>query len=384
MRSCRAILSALVVAGVACFPAMASADFGIDNFSVAVENQNGTPTVQAGAHPYAFQVDLALSTPGGVSDGDLRDLHVALPPGFLVNPTAVGECSAAAFSTPRVSPNETSLSGESCPNATQVGVVAVRSSFEGGSTRYFGVFNLVPPFGSPAAIGFAPFGVPVVLTPSLREADAGLDLDLDDLSQALDLHGLELTIWGTPWLAPHDAERGNCLNEQTGASLGSCLVFGAASAPGDLIKSYLTLPTTPCAVPLAFTAAASSWQGDGGQRSAQIPALGKCNKSLSTAQVQLHDRQRRLRQWPRLQPRRQRRRRHPQPGRHRPPGDQAHRRRLPEGLTINPSVGAGLGTCSEAEFARESATSEPGAGCPNPSKIGDGRSRGPARPGRTA
>jgi hypothetical protein len=44
---------------------------------------------------------------------------------------------------------------------------------------------------------------------------------------------------------------------------------------------------------------------------------------------------------------------------------------LPDGLTVNPSVGAGLGICTEAEFARETAGSAPGAGCPNPSKIGD-------------
>ena len=44
---------------------------------------------------------------------------------------------------------------------------------------------------------------------------------------------------------------------------------------------------------------------------------------------------------------------------------------LPEGLSINPSLGAGLGTCSQADFARESATSPPGSGCPNNSKIGE-------------
>jgi hypothetical protein len=44
---------------------------------------------------------------------------------------------------------------------------------------------------------------------------------------------------------------------------------------------------------------------------------------------------------------------------------------LPEGMTINPSVGAGLIACSPAQYAAESPTSPPGAGCPNGSKIGD-------------
>jgi len=44
---------------------------------------------------------------------------------------------------------------------------------------------------------------------------------------------------------------------------------------------------------------------------------------------------------------------------------------LPEGVTINPSVGSGLGVCSAAQYEAETPTSLPGAGCPNESKIGD-------------
>src|SRR5262249_25595844 len=35
---------------------------------------------------------------------------------------------------------------------------------------------------------------------------------------------------------------------------------------------------------------------------------------------------------------------------------------LPEGLTVNPSVGAGLGVCSRAQFAAEQIATPPGAG----------------------
>ena len=44
---------------------------------------------------------------------------------------------------------------------------------------------------------------------------------------------------------------------------------------------------------------------------------------------------------------------------------------LPEGMTVNPSVAAGLGTCSEAQYAAETVDSAPGAGCPNVSKVGE-------------
>jgi hypothetical protein len=44
--------------------------------------------------------------------------------------------------------------------------------------------------------------------------------------------------------------------------------------------------------------------------------------------------------------------------------------KLPDGLTVNPSIAQGLGACSSAELARETADSAPGAGCPLTSKIG--------------
>src|SRR5262249_18801326 len=163
------------------------------------------------------------------SDGDLRDLAIHLPPGFLINPTAISECSAAAFHTPRTSPYEASSSGESCPNSTQLGVLSVDVA---DTARYFGLFNLVPPPGDAAALGAPPFGPPLVCATRLREADSGLDLVLEGVPQSFDLQSLKLTIWGTPWEggsggedqpAGHNPQRGNCLDEETGGSWGQCL-----------------------------------------------------------------------------------------------------------------------------------------------------------------
>src|SRR5262249_43410147 len=43
---------------------------------------------------------------------------------------------------------------------------------------------------------------------------------------------------------------------------------------------------------------------------------------------------------------------------------------LPEGMSANPSVAEGLGTCTEADLERGTLSAEPGEGCPNASKIG--------------
>ena len=363
---------ALIAFALLLLPAGAQASFGFlpgeEGFEVAALKQNGTAATAAGSHPYAFEAKIGLNVSGGASDGDLRDLALAVPPGFLVNPTAVAECSASAFNKPRQSPYEASASGESCPSSSQVGVVAVHLG--DGSTRHFGLFNLVPPFGTPFAIGFAPFGKRVSLVGRLREADSGLDLLIDELPQALDLQGIEMTIWGSPWLSSHDPERGNCLNEQTGGSHGSCLVFDSASAPEGLIKSYLTLPTTPCGSPLGYGASATSWAGEVASANTTTPALISCNNSLSTVKVQLMSAAAAARTGLAFNLAVNDGGGILNPGGIARPAIKTAIASLPEGLTINPSLGAGLAACSQAEFAREQATSEEGAGCPNASKIG--------------
>jgi len=332
----------------------------LTEFQIAAEVKGGAPETHAGAHPYALRVDLAAGE-------GIRDLHISLPPGFLVNPTAVDECLPTAFQAPRSSPYEQSASGEGCPNSTQVGVATVET---GSGSRSFGVFNLVPPFGSPFAFGLSPYGTPIVLAGHLREGDYGLDFETNGLPQSLGLRSLDLTLWGTPWEGAHDPLRGNCLDEQTGGSYGNCLVFGSAAAPESLIKSDLTLPTTPCGSPPAFTAEVTSAGGASDTATDTIPALVECNKALTTPKVQLMTEAAAARTGLAfnldvndgggiLNP----------GGIARPPIETAVVS-LPEGLTINPSLGAGLGSCGEAEWARETVTSEPGAGCPNSSKIG--------------
>jgi len=43
---------------------------------------------------------------------------------------------------------------------------------------------------------------------------------------------------------------------------------------------------------------------------------------------------------------------------------------LPDGMTANPSSANGLGVCTEGQLAAETAFSDPGAGCPDASKLG--------------
>ena len=338
----------------------------------ATAGPGGEPATLAGSHPYSLLTEINFNKAGAFSDGDLEDLSYDLPPGLIENATAVPRCGATQFTTPRSSPG--SLSGESCPALTQIGIVTLQSSHAGGETRTFGVFNLAPPPGSPSRFGFAPYGEPITIAPHVREAgrEYGLTLDLRNFSQALDVSALRLEIWGTPWASAHDEQRGDCLNEiDPSAGSGKCPA-GALNPPHPA-QAYLTLPST-CGVPLGFHIVATSWQQPAPvQRDwvsgapltdcASLPFNPIPAGRLSTDRASSpsgYEFTLDGTSAPLLNPASR-------------ASSQAKKAvvTLPEGMTVNPSVASGLGTCSEAQFAAETIDSAPGAGCPNDSKIGE-------------
>jgi len=374
-------LLATVAALALCLaPAAAQAAFGFlpgeEGLSVKATAEGGKEVATlAGSHPYSLVTEANFNLAGKYSDGDLKDLSFDLPPGLIENSTSVPRCKASDFSIPRVSPFEKpSLSGESCSQNTQIGIVTLKSSNNGGETRTFGVFNLVPPPGSPSQFGFAPYGVPITVIPHVREAgrEYGLTLDLKNFSQRINVTGFRLVVWGTPWAISHNSQRGNCLNEVE-PSFGFAKCTPAAANPEHLTQSYLTLPSN-CEAPLSVHVTATSWQQPGTvERTATSgKALQGCNElgfdpipsgAISTNRTTsttgfdftLDGNSQAL-----LNPTAR-------------ASSQAKKAvvRLPDGMTVNPSVASGLGVCSEAQFAAESINSPPGAGCPNVSKIGE-------------
>ena len=224
-----AVLFAAIVALLTLVAApSARADFGFlpgaEGFDLSATELDGSFDDQAGTHPYDLTTSIAFkpgSEPSGqpgefFTDGDVRNLSIERPAGLLENPTVVGKCTLAGFSTPRQSPFQASLSGENCPDASQVGTIAVEGLYGGvQTTRTFGVFNLAPPPGFPSMLGTAPFGAPIVFAPRIRSAEGeyGLTLEATNISQQLNISRLEINLWGNPWLVGHDKERGDCLNE---------------------------------------------------------------------------------------------------------------------------------------------------------------------------
>jgi hypothetical protein len=359
-------------------PAAADAAFGFlpgeAGFKATADTATGEVATLAGSHPFSLVTEVGFNKAGEFSDGDLKDLTYDLPPGLIENPIAVPRCGAAQFATPRVSPYETTFSGESCSGTTQIGVITLESSHAGGETRTFGVFNLAPPPGAPSRFGFSPYGEPITITPQVREAGSeyGLTLNLRNFSQQLNVTGFRLVIWGVPWAGAHDNQRGNCLKEtEPAVGNGNCPV--AELNPPHLTQAYLTLPSS-CETPLNFHLAADSWQQPAPvERSwTSGQALTECSRltfnpvpsgRLSTDRASspsgydftLDGSSSAL-----LNPNAR-------------ASSQAKKAvvKLPEGMSVNPSVASGLGTCSEGQFAAETVSSPPGAGCPNDSKVGE-------------
>ncbi len=397
-RAVSAAVSVVAVLGAgACLPAVPQAQAaatelgfkpGTEGFDFQAINGNGSPAEEAGTHPFAIvgKVNFAEGpeSPGqpGVPfpAADLRDLRFELPSGLIGNPSVVGQCTLAQFNAPRSSPYEASLSGESCPDRSQVGTVTMRSALHGGSARTFGLFNLTPPPGVAAELGTAPFGEPIVFGGQVRNnaGEYGLDLEARNFPQGLAIDGVEVTVWGTPWAAAHDPERGNCLNEaEPGFGWAKCSVGLPKSNPP---QAFLTLPNS-CTGPLHYAASADSWQQPGqwvGDNAISRDAQGepegmtRCDRvnfattSFSqpttnrTSSPTGFDFNLTVNQEGLLNP-------------EGITGSQIRRAvvGLPEGFTINPSLGAGLGICTPAQFAAETPTSLPGQGCPNNSNIGE-------------
>ena len=353
---------------------------GEQGFDVTATAEGGVePELRAGAHPYSIVTEVAVDRTGPGPAEDIRGIELELPPGLIENPEAVERCERGRFTTPRSSPFEASLSGESCPDRSQVGIVTVRSAFGGGEARSFGLFNLVPPPGAPAQLGFSPYGVPVTLTPRIREAggEFGLTLAVRNLSQQVRIDGLRFEVWGTPWSVVHNEQRGDCLKAlEPDFGWAKCSTGPASTFPR---LAYLTL-SAHCEAPVVTRVRVDSWQDPGAfaQASAasedaggEPTALEDCdgvpfapsvlarlagNRASSSSGYDFNldgeggslvDPARRV-------------------------GSQVRRAvlTLPEGATINASLGVGLGVCEPGQFAAETVDSAPGAGCPNASKIG--------------
>jgi hypothetical protein len=355
----------------------ASASFGIKATELAFEEQDGSPVLQAGAHPFAMSTRVDFDTmvvdeAGKIApDGATKDLYTELPDGFAGVPTATPRCSGARFAeliAPKDAPGQSPPAVPNCPGSA-VGLIQVTATFVpklpedliAGPTP---VYNLQPAPGTLAKFGFVYLGVPVVFDVKLsEEAPYRVIASFHSTAQSILIYGATLTIWGDPSADAHDAQRASCLAtsledlcpvEGEGEPLvtlpTSCTGPPRADfegnswgAPDVFVKAFAetvqglsdcaALDFAPGISAVPTTKAASSPTGLDFGLSMQNPGLID-PKNVAASTIRRTE------------------------------------VTLPEGFSVNPSVAEGLEVCTEAQLDKETAFSEAGDGCPNASKLG--------------
>jgi hypothetical protein len=257
-------------------PTSSQPPFGIEHFEMSTEELDTegqlpaiVPDTQAGSHPFQLtstfdlnqdytniQEFVGRSTLEATAPALQRNVSFNLPPGFIGDANVVGdegavqECSGTDFGA--LDPGE--ING--CAPNTAVGVAAV-TFFDPITllhhTSVVPVFNLVPSPGEPARLGLSAAHVPVVLDTAIRTgSDYGVTVTVHNASQAVQILGARVTIWGVPESPVHNVARGwACLGF---TSAGSCETGHEVNKP----TAYLTLPTACVAQPLA-TVTGESW-----------------------------------------------------------------------------------------------------------------------------
>jgi hypothetical protein len=208
--------------------------FGIvpGSATVRAENRDGTLDTQAGSHPYAFIFHFSLKTNGleqSSEGGEMRDVLTDLPPGLFGNPTAVPACPRQSFEG----------AGEpQCSPSTQVGVL--RANIPGNGEVNGPIYNLVPPPGVPAQLGFSSLSLTALLSASVR-TEEGYAVQVEAPDLPVEVTAVTATIWGTPADPGHTPERGK---------------NGGVASQAPLLP-FFTLPTS-CQAPPAVSFQADS------------------------------------------------------------------------------------------------------------------------------
>jgi hypothetical protein len=172
-----------------------------------------TPEREAGAHPVLFTVPFdfnSVDDPGSYLGpdekrelGSIRNLHVDTPPGFIGNPSAVGECPQQA------------LELSACPPSSQLGRIEVQTHPPISSTldsdyHTFNrpVYNMEHPRGAISDLAFVIGGNPVHIRAFLDPANHyAITTHVPDINESLPPLDQKLTLWGVPADHTHDAER---------------------------------------------------------------------------------------------------------------------------------------------------------------------------------
>jgi len=328
---------------------------------------------QAAAHSdWVTSFDFAHET-SGATFNDPRNIVVNLPAGFDASSTAVPTCTQAQLLATQPGTQFGRL--PACPLASQVGQVSLEVFVPAHSVPE----QLTEPvymmettsFGVTAELGFRVADVfTQILQVKVRPDDTGLTVTTPEIVKVGEAHNVVFTVWGIPAAHQHDAQRGAIcggLGEHPAVCRNE---FGEPREAGIAAKPFLANPTSCGAFEATMTA--YSWEEPGNVQaaSAQAGPITGCERVAFEPSLEAQPSTRSAESPTGLEVSLV----VPQTWENQFTSATANlkdaRVVLPEGLTANPSLAAGLGACTLAQYESETSSSPPGAGCPQESKIG--------------
>ena len=333
----------------------ARASENIESFST------NTSTTQAGGHP-DLETAFTLSEPGAPEAA--RNVIFDAPRGVFGNPNAISRCTASLFAL------------DECPVSSQAGLITIRANYDHEPDLLLGtapIYDMEPGAEETARFSFIipTLGIPISIPVGVRtSSDYGLRFTVAEITQAVPLAGVAMTLWGFPAEASHDSQR---FPKGTPGNPPGCAGLAGTGCISEAISADLPVhpltdnPTTCTDEPLPTTLEVETYEDPEhhSSKEASYPATTGCEKEVfkpvlysgptttetdspSGLNVDLSD--------PQFE------------GFAVSPSEiKSALVNLPPGLTINPDAADGQSKCTEAE-ARFS--SEGPAECPDNSKIG--------------
>jgi uncharacterized repeat protein (TIGR01451 family) len=345
------------------------AGFGTSSVNFFIDSLDGTHDTRAGGHPYELTTTIGINNTfrtaaGGrhidTSAEDIKDIVADLPVGFVGSTLSAPECTFVQLS----SKVEEGRGG--CPSDTVIGHLWTAPSGEATAIDS-DIYNMVPERGVPAEFAYVDglagphvFYVHVVPTPD----GYVLQTINPDIPQ-IPLNHIVVTFYGDP-----------ALHDQTGNTQIPYFTNPTSCANGPLVT---TLYMDSWSKPGSYNADGTpnlndpAWVTSGEDGRSVSPPVTGCNALTFTPELgsqpttHMADTPSGLEFEMRLP-------QHEEMATTATPALKKVVVRLPEGFTVDPSAGDGLGACSEAQIGwlggttRNFAPTPPQ--CPENSKIG--------------